>query len=71
MAKNKKSKAERRRDREILNLYHQKVTEDELRLLFENFRKWDRQELPYYELTDLIHEFHKKIKKYGPCFKMG
>lgn len=39
MVKHKKSKEERRRDRKIVEKYHQ-VTEDELEPLFQNFLDW-------------------------------
>jgi hypothetical protein len=41
MVKRKKSKEERKRDREILELYHKKVSEDALQPLYENFQKWN------------------------------
>lgn len=65
--KRKKSKEERKRDRELIDQYHKKVTEDELTLLNEKFKEWQSGSLPYYELTEEIHQFHKKIKKFGSC----
>ena len=55
----KKSKEERKRDREIVELYHKKLTEDALLPLYKNFQQWKDGELPYYELTEQIHQFHK------------
>ncbi|WP_161568362.1 hypothetical protein [Anaerobacillus alkaliphilus] len=51
MVKRKKSKSERKRDREIVELYNKKVTEDALEPLYANFQAWKSGELPYYELT--------------------
>lgn len=63
MSKKKWSKAERQRNREIVGCYHKKVTEDELQHLFEDFMRWKNGEMPYYDLTDKIHEFHKLNQK--------
>lgn len=63
MVRRKKSKEERKRDREIVELYHQRVTEEALEPLYENFQKWKSGKLPYYELTEHIHEFHKLNQK--------
>lgn len=60
MVKRKKSKEERKRDREIVELYHKKITEDELEPLYENFIEWKSGNLPYDELTEDIHLFHKR-----------
>lgn len=59
MSQGRTSREERRREREILDQYHQKLTEDKLELLFQDFLKWKQGELPYHELTERIHEFHK------------
>lgn len=56
----KKSKAERQQEREILDAYHQKVTEEALEPLYESFQQWKQGTLPYYELTERIHQFHKR-----------
>ncbi|AWC28791.1 hypothetical protein ACRS6Y_08510 [Bacillus cytotoxicus] len=56
----KKSKAERKRDLEIVNLYHKKLTEEELEKLSVKFIEWKEGKLPYCELTEHIHECHKK-----------
>ncbi|MDM5155140.1 hypothetical protein QUF88_15360 [Bacillus sp. DX1.1] len=64
----KKSKAERKRDLEIVNLYHKKLTEDALEKLSVKFVEWKEGELPYYELTEYIHEFQKKNKKIWSMF---
>lgn len=63
MTTRKKSKEERKRDREIVEMYHQKVTEDALNPLYEKFQDWKNGKLPYNELTDYIHEFHKENQK--------
>jgi hypothetical protein len=63
MERQKKSKTERKRDREIVELYHKKVTEDELEALYTTFQEWKNGSMPYYELTEVIHEFHKKNQK--------
>jgi len=68
MVKRKKSKEERKRDREIVELYHKKVTEDALEPLFQSFMTWKKGELPYYELTERIHEFHKQNQKIWSTF---
>ncbi|WP_404454449.1 hypothetical protein LG329_05650 [Virgibacillus necropolis] len=67
----KKPKAERKRDREILDLYHKYLTELELEPLFHSFKQWETKDLPYYELTELIHEFHKKNQKIWSTFNGG
>ncbi|MDG5789354.1 hypothetical protein QA612_17985 [Evansella sp. AB-P1] len=59
----KKTKAERTKEREIIGQYHQKVTEDALDPLYQRFIEWKNGELPYYELTEHIHEFHKLNRK--------
>lgn len=68
MKKPKKSKADRRRDKEIIELYHKKVTEDASDPLFNNFLEWKAGKMPYYELTEHIHEFHKKNQKIWSMF---
>ncbi len=68
MAKSKKSKAERRRDREIVERYHKKVTEEALEPLYNNFLEWKAGKMPYYELTERIHEFHKENQKIWSMF---
>ena len=60
MVKRKKSKEERKRNREIVDLYHKKITEDELETLYSKFNEWKSGDLPYFELTEQIHQFHKK-----------
>ncbi|MEH7459289.1 hypothetical protein V7183_19345 [Bacillus sp. JJ1127] len=63
-----KSKAERKRDLEIVNLYHKTLTEAELEKLSLNFLEWKEGKLPYYKLTELIHDFHKKNQKIWSMF---
>lgn len=67
----KKPKAERKRDREILDMYHKHLTEKELEPLFHSFKQWKSDELPYYELTELIHDFHKNNQKIWSTFNGG
>ncbi|WP_332628567.1 hypothetical protein [Halalkalibacter flavus] len=71
MSYSKKSKEQRKREKEILHLYHKKLTEDELDPLYESFVKWKKGELPYDELTEYIHEFHKKNQKIWSWFNYG
>ncbi len=68
MVKRKKSKSERKRDREIVELYHKKVTEDALEPLYANFQAWKSGDLQYYELTEHIHQFHKKNQEIWKMF---
>lgn len=68
MTQRKKSKEERRREQEILDQYHQKLTEDKLELLFHDFLNWKQGELPYHELTECIHEFHKANQEIWKTF---
>lgn len=63
MVKKKKSKEQRKIDRELVEQYHQKVTEDVLEPLYKSFQLWRAGQLPYWELTDQIHEFHKHNQK--------
>ncbi|WP_047984466.1 hypothetical protein [Ornithinibacillus californiensis] len=64
----RKSKEERKRDRVILEKYHKYLTEKELEPLFQHVNQWKSGELPYYELTELIHEFHKKNQEIWSTF---
>ncbi len=64
----KKSKEERQRDRRILDLYHKHMTEKELEPLFDQFKQWKSGELPYFELTEFIHQFHKKNQEIYKTF---
>jgi len=68
MGRSKKSKEERKRDREIVERYHQKLTEDLLEVLYLDFLGWKKGKLPYYDLTEKIHEFHKKNQKIWSMF---
>lgn len=49
-------------------MYHQKLTEDKLDVLNEHFRKWKSGEIPYFELTEEIHHFHKENQKIWSLF---
>lgn len=71
MRKGKLSKAERQKNREIVGRYHKKVTEKELQGLFEDFLRWKNGEMPYYDLTDKIHEFHKLNQKIWSKFNFN
>jgi|SRR5690625_3490008 len=64
----KKSKSERKRDREILAAYQRYLTEKELEPLFERFKEWKANDLSYDDLTEFIHEFHKKNQKIWGIF---
>ncbi|MEH7096508.1 hypothetical protein [Neobacillus vireti] len=55
MGKSKKTKEERKRDRYIVERFHQKLTEDSLEPLYKAFLDWKKGILPYYELTEKIH----------------
>lgn len=66
--KRKKSKEERKRDREIVGKYHQKLTEEKLEGLYDSFQKWKSGELPYYELTEEVHQFHQANQKIWSLF---
>ncbi|MFT9599795.1 hypothetical protein [Mesobacillus sp.] len=63
MSNKKFSKAERERNRDIVGSYHKKVTEEELQGLFNDFMLWKNGDMPYYDLTEKIHEFHKVNQK--------
>jgi hypothetical protein len=70
MGKSKKSQAARKRDQEILDQYHKKVTEEALAPLYEEFLQWKKGERPYYELTEAIHKFHKKNQQIWSRFNV-
>ncbi|GGI44427.1 hypothetical protein GCM10008018_07050 [Paenibacillus marchantiophytorum] len=53
-------KQKRLQERELLDDYHQFVTEEALEPLYQSFVEWKQGTLPYDELTDQIHVFHKK-----------
>ncbi|WP_168122561.1 hypothetical protein [Paenibacillus sp. HB172176] len=50
----------RKQEREMIDEYHKKVTEEALEPLYQSFVEWKFGSLPYYELTELIHQFHKQ-----------
>lgn len=56
----KKSKIVRQEEQQILNDYHKWLTEQALEPLYEDFVKWKQGTLPYDELTENIHHFHKR-----------
>lgn len=55
-----KSKLKKQQERELIDEYHKLVTEQALEPLYQSFLEWKQGTLPYYELTDRIHLFHKK-----------
>ncbi|MDQ0888565.1 DNA integrity scanning protein DisA with diadenylate cyclase activity [Paenibacillus sp. V4I9] len=50
----------RLQERKILDEYHKLVTEQALEPLYQSILEWKSGTLPYFELTELIHLFHKK-----------
>lgn len=50
----------RQQEREIIDEYHKLVTEEALEPLYHSFKEWKLGSLPYFELTELIHLFHKR-----------
>lgn len=56
----KKSKQVRQEEQQILNDYHKWLTEQALEPLYEDYVKWKQGMLPYDELTEHIHHFHKR-----------
>lgn len=56
----RKQKSNHQGEREILDAYHKLVTEEGLEPLFRLFLEWKEGTLPYYELTEHIHDFHKR-----------
>lgn len=56
----KKSKQAREEEQQILNNYHKWLTEQALEPLYQDFVKWKQGMLPYDELTEHIHHFHKR-----------
>lgn len=47
-------------ERELINDYHKMVTEKALEPLYQSFMEWKSGALPYFELTEQIHQFHRK-----------
>ena len=47
-------------ERNIIDEYHKLVTEEALEPLYHSFLEWNSVSLSYFELTELIHQFHKK-----------
>jgi hypothetical protein len=50
----------RQQERETIDEYHKLVTEQALEPLYQSFLEWKSGALPYFELSELIHGFHKK-----------
>ncbi|NRF95592.1 hypothetical protein HQN89_32665 [Paenibacillus frigoriresistens] len=59
----------RHQEREIIDEYHKLVTEQALEPLYQSFLEWKSGTLPYFELTELIHLFHKKNQEIYKDFK--
>jgi hypothetical protein len=59
----KKSKEQRKREREIIDEYYDKRMRQLLEPLYEDFQKWKRGELSHYELLERIHQVHKENQK--------
>jgi hypothetical protein len=53
-------KLKRQQERELLDEYHKLVTEKTLEPLYQSFLDWKQGTVPYFELTERIHLFHKK-----------
>lgn len=60
MERSTKSKLQRQEERQIIEEYHKMVTEEALESLWESFVAWKEGTLPYDELTERIHQFHKR-----------
>jgi hypothetical protein len=57
---NNNPKLKKQQERELLDEYHKLVTEQALEPLYQSFIEWKHGTLPYFELTERIHLFHKK-----------
>jgi len=64
----KKSKEQRKKEREIIAAYYDKRMRELLDPLYEDFQKWKRRELTHDELCEQIHEFHKENQKVYSLF---
>jgi hypothetical protein len=53
-------KLKKQQERELIDEYHKFVTEQALEPLYQSFIEWKQGTLPYFELTERIHLFHKK-----------
>jgi hypothetical protein len=60
MENNINTKLKKQQERELLDEYHKLETEQALEPLYQSFMEWKQGTLPYFELTELIHLFHKK-----------
>jgi hypothetical protein len=60
MENRSKRQFKRQQEREIINEYHKFVTEEALEPLYQSFLEWKNGRLPYDELTERIHLFHKR-----------
>jgi len=54
------SKQKRQQEQDLIDEYHKMVTEQALEPLYQSFLEWKQGTLPYFELTEQIHLFHKK-----------
>ncbi|MCF8567425.1 hypothetical protein LLE49_22150 [Alicyclobacillus tolerans] len=59
MERSTKSKLQRQEERQMIEEYHKMVTEEALEPLWKSFVAWKEGTLPYDELTERIHLFHK------------
>lgn len=60
----------RQQEREMIDEYHKLVTEKALEPLYQSFREWKSGALPYFELTELIHQFHKNNQEIYKDFNL-
>lgn len=60
MGRSERSKLQRREEIHIIQEYHKRVTEEALEPLWKSFVAWKEGSLPYDELTEYIHQFHKR-----------
>lgn len=71
MSNKAKSKKQRQEERDILDDYHKLVTEEALEPLYNLFVQWKEGTLPYNELTEHIHVFHKRNQEIFKEFNYG
>ena len=71
MSTKSESKLQRQEEQEILDEYHKMVTEEALEPLYKLFLEWKQGTLPYYNLTEHIHLFHKRNQEIFKEFNYG
>jgi hypothetical protein len=59
MENNFNAKLRRQQECQLLDEYHKFETEQALEPLYQSFKEWKQGTLPYFELTERIHLFHK------------